>query len=142
MNQQKHNWSTIYYAALYYTAPTCFDGIASSSECSIFCHCIYMNIKSAFFPNFSSEQLKVALHSCTKSNIFCAFSCKLKTVMCRFISRVAWYFGNRGTLWNYSWNNHLYILHIFLDRNELIKHETAYACPMYSVLRRKLGETS
>jgi len=28
MNQQKHNCSTIYYTALYYTAPKCFDAIA------------------------------------------------------------------------------------------------------------------
>ena len=31
MNQQMHNWSTIYYTALYYTAPTCFDAIAPTS---------------------------------------------------------------------------------------------------------------
>jgi hypothetical protein len=34
MNQQMHNWSTIYCTALYYTAPTCFDAIASSSGSS------------------------------------------------------------------------------------------------------------
>jgi len=27
MNQQMHNWSKIYYTALYYTAPTSFDAI-------------------------------------------------------------------------------------------------------------------
>jgi hypothetical protein len=31
MNQQMHNWSTIYCTALYCTAPTCFNAIASSS---------------------------------------------------------------------------------------------------------------
>jgi hypothetical protein len=34
MKQQTRNRSTIYYTALYYTAPTCFDAIASSSESS------------------------------------------------------------------------------------------------------------
>jgi hypothetical protein len=34
MNRQMHNRSTIYYSALYYTAPTCFDAIASSSGSS------------------------------------------------------------------------------------------------------------
>jgi len=31
MNQQMHNWSTIYYTALYYSATTCFDAITSPS---------------------------------------------------------------------------------------------------------------
>jgi len=31
MYQQVHNWSTVYYTALYYTSPTCFNAIASSS---------------------------------------------------------------------------------------------------------------
>jgi hypothetical protein len=30
MNKQMHNLSTIYYTALYYTVPTCFDAIVSS----------------------------------------------------------------------------------------------------------------
>jgi hypothetical protein len=34
MNQQMHNWSTIYYSALYYAAPTCFDTVSSSSGSS------------------------------------------------------------------------------------------------------------
>jgi len=66
-----HKLSTSYYAALYHTAPPCFDGIAPSLGSSISCHCINMNVKLEFFSNFLSELLKVALHSCTKSNIFC-----------------------------------------------------------------------
>jgi len=31
MNQQMHNSWTIYYTSAYYTAPTCFDIIVSSS---------------------------------------------------------------------------------------------------------------
>ena len=31
MKQQMHNRSPIYYTALYYTAPTCFDAIAATS---------------------------------------------------------------------------------------------------------------
>jgi len=31
MNQQMYDWSTIYYTALYYAAPTCYDATASSS---------------------------------------------------------------------------------------------------------------
>jgi len=34
MYQQMHNWWTIYYTALWYTVPTCFDIIASSSGSS------------------------------------------------------------------------------------------------------------
>ena len=34
MNQQMHKWSTIYYTALYYIVPTCFNAIVSSSGSS------------------------------------------------------------------------------------------------------------
>jgi len=34
MNQQMHSWSTVDYIALYYTVPTCFDTISSSSGSS------------------------------------------------------------------------------------------------------------
>jgi hypothetical protein len=34
INKQIHNWLTIYYTALYYTASTCFDVLASSSGSS------------------------------------------------------------------------------------------------------------
>jgi len=34
MNQQMHNWSTIYHTAHYYTAPICFNSSTKT-------HCIY-----------------------------------------------------------------------------------------------------
>jgi hypothetical protein len=34
MNQQMHNWTTIYYTILHYTAPTFLDAIVSSSGSS------------------------------------------------------------------------------------------------------------